>query len=64
MPTITISTGPTSPEKKEQLVKKITKEAAEVMEIPKNHFTVFIQEHPIENIGVGGLLLEDFIKSM
>ena len=58
MPTITIALDQTSEEKKEQLVEKLTKVAAEITEYPAEYFFVYVQEYPTENIGVGGKTLK------
>jgi 4-oxalocrotonate tautomerase len=61
MPTITIALNKTSEEKKKQLVEKLSKEAAEITEISIDHFVVYVQEHPHENIGVGGKTLKEIL---
>ena len=60
MPTITIALDQTSEEKKKQLVKNLTREAAEITGYPPEYFFVYVQEYPIENIGVGGKILKEF----
>ena len=52
MPVITIALNKTSEEKKRQLVENLSKEASEITEIPLEHFLVYVQEHPHENIGI------------
>ena len=61
IPTITIALNKTSEEKKKQLVENLTKEAAQITEIPIEHFVVYVQEHPHENIGVGGKALKEIL---
>lgn len=61
MPAITIALNKTSEEKKKQLVENLSKEAAQITEIPLEHFIVYVQEHPHENIGVGGKTLKDIL---
>lgn len=61
MPTITIALNKTSTEKKKQLVEKLSKEAAKITEISIDHFVVYVQEHPHENIGVGGKTLKEIL---
>ena len=61
MPTITISLNKTSTEKKKQLIETLSKEAAKITEIPVNHFVVYVQEYPNENIGVGGKSLKEIL---
>jgi 4-oxalocrotonate tautomerase len=59
MPTITIALDQTSEEKKKQLVKNLTREAAEITGYPAEYFFVYIQEYPTENIGVGGKTVKE-----
>lgn len=59
MPSITIALDQTSEEKKKQLVEKITGVAAEITGYPAGYFFVYVQEHPAENIGVGGKTLKE-----
>ena len=61
MPTIIIALNETSDEKKKRLVENLSKEAAEITNIPLEHFAVIIQEHPHENIGVGGRTLKEIL---
>ncbi len=62
MPTITITLDQTSEEKKKQLIKNLTKAAAEITEYPEDYFFVYVQEYQKENIGIGGKTLKE-IKS-
>jgi 4-oxalocrotonate tautomerase len=59
MPTITIALDQTSEEKKKKLVESLTRAASEITGYPPDHFFVYIQEHAIENIGVGGKTLKE-----
>ena len=59
MPTITIALDPISEEKKKHLVENLTRIAAEITGYPAEFFFVYIQEYPIENIGVGGKTLKE-----
>ena len=61
MPTIIIALNETSDEKKKRLVENLSKESAEITNIPLEYFAVFIQEHPHENIGVGGRTLKEIL---
>ena len=55
MPLIKVSCSKiTEPEKKEELIKKLTMAASEVMGIAPSSYTVYIEEYERENIGVGG----------
>ena len=58
MPTITVAIDPLNEEKKRQLVEKLTNEASGITGYPPEFFFVYIQEHPAENIGVGGKTLK------
>ena len=61
MPTITIALNQTSEEKKKRLIDSLSKEAADITEISLDHFVVYVQEHPHENIGVGGKTLKEIL---
>lgn len=62
MPNITIEAAKLSKETKTELIKSLTRKAAEVTSIPESSFTVLIQEFPMENWGVGGATLEEIMK--
>lgn len=63
MPVITIDIGfMESREKKDELVKSLTKAASSVTLIPEDKFIVLINEMEKDNIGVGGRLLSDIMK--
>lgn len=59
MPTISIALDQTSEEKKKLLIEKLTNAAAEITGYPPEFFFVYVQEHPAENIGVGGRTLKE-----
>ena len=63
MPHITIEAASISKEKKEKLIRTLTKTASEITEIPETSFTVLIKESPIENWGIGGQPLEQIIMN-
>jgi 4-oxalocrotonate tautomerase len=46
-----------SPEKKEELIKSLTKTSAEILELPEQAFSIIIRENDPKNIGVGGEVL-------
>ena len=47
------------------MIKGLTEVASNVLpDTPKSAFYVYLVEHEAEKIGVGGLPLPDFIKSM
>lgn len=61
MPVITIQMGKTSPEKKKELIEKLTNVAVEVTSSPANRFTVFIEEYDGDSIGVGGQTVSEMM---
>jgi 4-oxalocrotonate tautomerase len=64
MPNIIVEAGMLTKEKKNELIRRFTKTASEIMEIPEASFSVLIKENPIENWGVGGKPLEEVLKMM
>lgn len=62
MPVISVEMGPANPEVKEELIKKLTKTAAEITQIPESVFLVIIKEYPTDAIGVGGVPLSNRVK--
>jgi 4-oxalocrotonate tautomerase len=56
MPVITIElgAGQTNEAQKEDLIRRITADAVDITGIAIEKFTMFIEELPLENIGVGG----------
>jgi 4-oxalocrotonate tautomerase family enzyme len=64
MPVITIAARPL-PEayKKAELVRKVTEATCEAYGVPVESIIVFIQEYPMENIGVAGGLISERAKS-
>ena len=59
MPVITVTMGQASEEQKKKLVENLTREAMEITQLGADHFTVFIQELPFENIGLGGKTIKE-----
>jgi len=57
MPTIMVEGPPMDIERKMELVKRLSEDAAEVYGI--RHIIVLIRENPPENVGLGGKLLAD-----
>jgi 4-oxalocrotonate tautomerase len=51
-----------TPEKKEQLIKKVTDAIVEVLQIPADRVHIIINDVPKENIGDGGVPLSKTIK--
>ena len=64
MPVITIEGPVLSFEKKEKLVKELTRLASDIMNIPKEAYVVFIKENPYENMGQGGILISEKLKNI
>ena len=59
MPVITVAMDKASEGQKQKLVQNLTKEAAEITQKPVEHFIVYIQEYPHENIGMGGKTIKE-----
>ena len=62
MPVITLDMAALTREKKEELVKALTRDASEITGIPQDKFIVLINELERDNIGVGGRLLSELLK--
>jgi 4-oxalocrotonate tautomerase len=54
VPVITMKMKKTQPEKKKELIEKLTAAAVEVTNSPSSSFTVFIEEYEPNSIGIGG----------
>ncbi|PKL60398.1 MAG: 4-oxalocrotonate tautomerase [Methanomicrobiales archaeon HGW-Methanomicrobiales-4] len=59
MPVISVERGPSTAEVKSELIKKLTKTAAEITKIPESAFVILIKEYPVDAIGVGGIPLSE-----
>jgi 4-oxalocrotonate tautomerase family enzyme len=61
MPVISIDLGlgQTSETQKKQLISRLTSDAAEIMGMPAEKFITFINEFPLENIGLGGSTVKE-----
>ena len=59
MPNINVQMGPAMEEIKKQLIVELTTTAVKVTSMRPEQFTVFIQETPFENIGVGGKTVKE-----
>jgi 4-oxalocrotonate tautomerase len=63
MPIVQISlVAGRTPEKKEQLIKKVTDAIVEVLQIPAHRVQIILNEVPKENIGDGGVPLSKLDK--
>jgi 4-oxalocrotonate tautomerase len=65
MPVIRVDIGThgLNVEHKKQLIEKLTDAAVEITRIPRQAFTVIINEYDDSNIGVGGLTLDKVRKA-
>ncbi|NVN91105.1 MAG: tautomerase family protein [Desulfuromonadales bacterium] len=63
MPIISIELGPTTKDKKAQLIQTLTRDASDITGIPQEKFVVLIRELELDNIGVGGQLLSERLAS-
>lgn len=59
MPVIKVEIAKTTKEKKTEMIEKLTKTMSEITNIPTQAFTVYINEHDPDNIGVGGVPLSE-----
>ncbi len=62
MPYISIESGSLSDEQKERLITRLTEVSSEIMNVPREFFTLTIKELPDKNFGIGGRTI-DKIKS-
>jgi len=63
MPVITFDGPKMTREQKARLVKSFTEAASEVTGIIKDAFVILIRENEHDNVGAGGILLSDKLKS-
>ena len=59
MPTIFFYGPKMDKEKKREMIKSFTETASKITGIGQSAFVVYLQESSPENVGVGGLLLEE-----
>lgn len=63
MPMIRVDIGKSlNTDQKRQLIERLTDAAVEVTRIPKQAFSVIIEEHDDTNYGVGGVTLDKVRK--
>ena len=62
MPYITVESGMLSDEQKENLIRRLTEIASEIMNVPQEFFSITIKELPDKNFGIGGKTI-DKVKS-
>ena len=58
MPYISIESGSLSDEQKERLITRLTEVSSEIMNVPREFFTVTIKELPDTNFGIGGRTID------
>lgn len=65
MPVLSFEGPKLTKEQKEQLIREMTDAAARVVpDIPKRAYYFFVREYDEENVGVGGMPLQDYLKSV
>lgn len=62
MPVIKIEISKIANEKKPIIIEKLTETMSEITNIPKQSFTVYINEYDPDNVGVGGIQLSELRK--
>ncbi|MBM7870669.1 4-oxalocrotonate tautomerase [Clostridium pascui] len=62
MPFIQIDMGPSTKEKKKEVIEKMTNILSETISVPKQAITVIIRESNADNIGVSGEQLSERIN--
>lgn len=63
MPVITFASHPLDRDQKKKLISSLTDAAVQATGIPKDKFTILIQDHLADSIGIGGLTLEEIRKN-
>jgi 4-oxalocrotonate tautomerase len=63
MPIVTITMRKTTPETKQELIKKMTETAVQITNIPDHHFVFSINELDDTNLGIGGKTIEENLRS-
>jgi len=61
MPVIVFEGGKMDPERKKELIGKLTQVSAEVTGIDPESFVVYIHENALDSIGVGGRVLTEIL---
>ncbi|SFM10350.1 4-oxalocrotonate tautomerase [Paenibacillus sp. 1_12] len=62
MPVITLNSAKLSKGQKGELIKELTAAAAKIMNIQEQSYYVFLKEHEMDNLGVGGQFLAEYLK--
>lgn len=58
MPYISVESRQLPDEQKEELIKKLTEVASEIMKVPQEFFVTTIKELPDKNFGIGGRTID------
>lgn len=58
MPYISIESGKLTDEQKEKLIESLTEISSEIMNVPKEFFTITIKELSDKNFGIGGKTID------
>ena len=58
MPYITVESGKLSDWQKEELIRRLTEVASEIMGVPQEFFAATIKELPDQNFGIGGRTID------
>ena len=65
MPVLTYEGIALTQEQKEAMIKGLTEVADKVLpDIPKSAFYVFFRDYPPETVGVGGMTIPEYMKSL
>jgi len=63
MPVITFDGPPLDAETKERMIMALTDAVVSVRpEIPRTAYYVYINEHPRDNVGIGGYPLDEYLR--
>jgi phenylpyruvate tautomerase PptA (4-oxalocrotonate tautomerase family) len=63
MPIISYEGLPMDADNKENIIKAITDALVRVNpDIPRMAYTVYINEHPMDSVGVGGYLMDEYLQ--
>ena len=63
MPIVKIEMGKATRELKKELIEKLTDTLSQTTNMPKQSFTIIINEESAENLGIGGVQLSEMKKS-
>jgi len=62
MPVIKVEIGKQTNEMKKEIIKRLTETMVEVTNIPREAFTILINEYEADSIGVAGVQLSERMK--